>query len=183
MPPSSPEKNSIPFTREITDVYTAQQNYGKGIHTSKSIIESGSTDGSFNRGTIHRELFSITYRINSTDIYSPQSSSSSGVDTPPDTMITSAVDKNGHPVMSPPYSTRSEFAPITFTFTGTDNKGIAGFECSFNGSPFSSCTSSVRYTNFQIVPEHNIFQVRAVDTSGLKDPTPATFTFDSLPYG
>ena len=145
---------------------------GKLTHVTEDqpidIMKANLQNGSFNRGTIHRELFSITYRINSTDIYSPQSSSSSGVDTPPDTMITSAVDKNCHPVMSPPYSTRPEFVPITFTFTGTDNKDIAGFECSFNGSLLSSCTSSVRYTNFQIVQNITYFKLEQLIHLGSK---------------
>jgi hypothetical protein len=68
---------------------------------------------------------------------------------------------------------------IQFTFSGTDNNNIAGFECSIDNLPFSTCNSPVILNNLASGVQHN-FQVRAIDTSGNKDPTPASFTWTIL---
>ncbi|MEJ5240230.1 MAG: hypothetical protein WHS87_03445 [Anaerolineales bacterium] len=63
----------------------------------------------------------------------------------------------------------------TFTFSGSDDVSVSGFECSLDGSAFSTCTSPKTYTGLSIGNHH--FEVRAVDSSGNVDPTPATFDF------
>ncbi len=64
----------------------------------------------------------------------------------------------------------------SFTFNGTDGgTGVVGFECSFDGAAFTSCTSGVSYTALAD-GSHN-FAVRAVDGVGNKDASPATFTW------
>jgi hypothetical protein len=71
---------------------------------------------------------------------------------------------------------------IRFTFSGTDNNNniaVAGFECSKDHLPFSTCTSPLILNNLASGVQHN-FQVRAIDTSGNKDPTPASFTWRIL---
>jgi YVTN family beta-propeller protein len=95
---------------------------------------------------------------------------------PPDTTITSVVDGNGAPVQN---SGTTLSTSIQFTFTGTSSVGVAGFECSLDGSTFSPCTSPASFNNLAAGVQHN-FQVRAVDISGNRDPTPATFTWDIL---
>jgi len=94
----------------------------------------------------------------------------------PDTTITSAVDGNGAPVQN---SGTTLSTSIQFTFTGTSSVGVAGFECSLDGGTFSHCTSPTGFNNLAAGRQHN-FQVRAVDISGNRDPTPATFTSDIL---
>lgn len=94
----------------------------------------------------------------------------------PDTTITSAVDGNGAPVQN---SGTTLSTSIQFTFTGTSSVGVAGFECSLDGGIFSHCTSPTGFNNLAAGVQHN-FQVRAVDISGNRDPTPATFVWDIL---
>ena len=54
----------------------------------------------------------------------------------------------------------------------------AGFECSLDGGTFSKYTSPVTYENLE-VGDHSV-QVQAIDTSGNKDTTPATFNWKVL---
>ncbi|APV51890.1 hypothetical protein BWI17_20770 [Betaproteobacteria bacterium GR16-43] len=87
---------------------------------------------------------------------------------PPDTMLTYA------PLESP---TTSRDATMTFVST----KPGSTFECSVGPAPFSPCTSPV---TMQGLPEGTYtFRVRAIDTDGLPDPTPAvrTWTIDLPP--
>ena len=94
----------------------------------------------------------------------------------PDTKITSAVDGNGAAVQN---SGTTLSTSIQFTFIGTSSVGVVGFECRFDGSTFSPCTSPASFNNLAAGVQHN-FQVRAVDISGNRDPTPATFTWDTI---
>ncbi|MGA9153958.1 MAG: hypothetical protein WBZ36_25545, partial [Candidatus Nitrosopolaris sp.] len=59
---------------------------------------------------------------------------------------------------------------------------IAGFECSLDGSPFSSCATTnpatISYNN--LAAGQHTFIVRAVDTRGNSDPNPATFSWTVL---
>jgi large repetitive protein len=100
--------------------------------------------------------------------------------TPPDTAITSAVDggnganvENGGTISSSPSSS------ISFTFTGTDDfASVAGYQCSIDGLPAALCKSPVNvFNNNNLAPGNHTFQVRAIDTSGNVDPTPAMFTW------
>jgi hypothetical protein len=91
--------------------------------------------------------------------------------TPPDTSITSAVDGGGGAVASGGSTVSSS---LTVTFIGTDSVGVAGFECSLDGAAFSaaSCTSPTTYTG--LAPGGHTLRVRAKDTAGNLDPTPAS---------
>jgi DNA-binding beta-propeller fold protein YncE len=91
----------------------------------------------------------------------------------PDTTITSAVDGNGAVVQS---GGTTFSMTIKFSFTGSAGTNpVAGFECSLDNGIFSPCSSSSTLTN--LAAGKHIFEVRAVDTSGNKDPTPASFTW------
>ncbi len=92
--------------------------------------------------------------------------------TAPDTSITSATDHKGNAVLS---SGMTHSPLMTFIFTGTDNVGVAGFQCSLDGSVFSACTSPVTYDKLK--NGNHTFQVRAVDTSGNIDPSPMSFSW------
>ena len=63
----------------------------------------------------------------------------------------------------------------SFAFTGTDDQGVARFECSLDGAPFATCVSPQSYTGL-ITGEHT-FQVRAVDGADQVDGTPASYTW------
>ena len=92
--------------------------------------------------------------------------------TPPDTIISSAVDGKNSLVTNNGTTTSDS---ITFTFNGTDNVGVVSFECSLDNLAFSACTSSKTYPNLS-AGDH-VFKVRAKDVAGNVDPTPATFSW------
>jgi hypothetical protein len=102
------------------------------------------------------------------------------VDTvPPDTLIDSATDGNNITLTD---GTDTESTSITFTFSGTDTSieegeevGINHFECSVDGSPFSTCTSPVQYDN--IAAGSHIVEIRTEDNAGNLDPSPSSFTW------
>ncbi|MCC6327391.1 MAG: PxKF domain-containing protein [Acidobacteria bacterium] len=84
------------------------------------------------------------------------------VDTaPPDTTITG----------NPTNPTNSTSAAFTFT----SNETPVTFACSLDGSAFTVCTSPQSYAGLALGP--HTFQVRATDTAGNTDPTPASYTW------
>ena len=92
---------------------------------------------------------------------------------PPDTTISSAVDRNGATITN---GSTTFSSSIRFTFSATAGTNpIAGFECNLDNSAFSSCSSPATLTNLA-VGKHT-FQVRAVDTLGNRDSTPASFSW------
>ncbi len=83
---------------------------------------------------------------------------------PPNTSITS---QPGSPTAS---------TSATFSFTGTDNVGVTGYEVSLDNSAFVAATgTSQTYTSLS--DGSHTFQVRARDAAGNADPTPASFTW------
>jgi len=91
-----------------------------------------------------------------------------GDTTAPETSITSAD-----------LGTTNDNTP-TFTFSGTDEAGVTGFECRVyaSGSPapaFSSCASP--YTTATLSDGNYVFEVRAKDAAGNVDATPASDSF------
>jgi NHL repeat len=92
--------------------------------------------------------------------------------TPPDTIITSAIDGNGVTVANDS-STLSTTIHIAFKGIGNN---IVDFQCSLDGTKFSSCSSPFTANNLQAGMQHN-FEVRAVDSFGNKDATPAVFSW------
>jgi YVTN family beta-propeller protein len=98
---------------------------------------------------------------------------------PPNTTIESAIaDGDGDNILD----TGETFSrSIEFTFTGEDNiddPSQLTFECRLDSTEeqdFAACTSPQEYTDLGF-GEHT-FEVRAVDTSGNIDPSPASFTW------
>ncbi|MGC1931838.1 MAG: hypothetical protein WA667_22950 [Candidatus Nitrosopolaris sp.] len=99
----------------------------------------------------------------------------------PATLITSAVDGNGVTLQNGTGTTLS--TSVKFTFTGSGVNSIASFECSLDGNPFSTCATmnpgTVSYNNLVAGQQHT-FAVRAVDTQGIIDPHPVTFSWTIL---
>ncbi|GIW01864.1 choice-of-anchor D domain-containing protein [Roseiflexus sp.] len=87
--------------------------------------------------------------------------------TPPDTSI-----------LSGPTGTISATS-VTFTFTSTES--VSTFQCRLNTGSFASCTSPHTITG--LTHGSQTFEVRAIDSVGNIDPTPAsrTWTVDTQP--
>lgn len=90
---------------------------------------------------------------------------------PPDTAITAGP--------SDPTTATS----ATFSFSATaGERGIGGFACSLDGAPYITCSSPTVYSGLS--KGAHTFRVRAIDTQGYVDLSPASFTWtvtDQLP--
>jgi hypothetical protein len=93
----------------------------------------------------------------------------------PDTSIVSTVDGNGASV---PSGGTTLSNVITFTFIGTDNQAIAGFECQLDSAGFTPCASPLTYGGLAL--GRHEFAVRAVDNSNNRDGTPALYTWATV---
>ena len=92
--------------------------------------------------------------------------------TPPATVITGSVDGD---IMSLGNGGWTLSQAISFTFMGTDSVGVAGFECSLDSAPRTSCAGSESFRRLSY-GDHT-FQVWATDTSGNADPLGASFAW------
>ncbi len=63
----------------------------------------------------------------------------------------------------------------SFDFTGSGGVGQLGFECELGNAPYRSCSSPKTYKH--LADGKHIFRVRAVDSRGNVDPTPALARF------
>lgn len=93
----------------------------------------------------------------------------------PDTIITFALDDNGAGVANGG-TTLSNSIHITFKGIG-DN--IVGFQCRLDGSAFSSCNTPFIATHLKAGVQYH-FEVRAVNSLGNRDATPATLAWSVL---
>jgi hypothetical protein len=84
------------------------------------------------------------------------------IEAPPDTTAPETTIDSGPPVV-----TSSTGASFTFSAS----KPNSTFECSLDGAPFAGCTSPRQYTG--LASGSHQFRVRARDTAGNVDPTPA----------
>jgi hypothetical protein len=84
--------------------------------------------------------------------------------TPPDTKI----------VKGPPKKTHKRTAKFKFTATEAGST----FQCKMDRKPFKPCSSPKKYKKLR--PGKHVFQVRAIDSSGNVDPTPAKRKFTVL---
>ena len=82
---------------------------------------------------------------------------------PPDTTITAG----------PEGKTKKKTA--SFTFSGTDARAVASFQCKLDDGSFEACSSPKTYSGLK--KGSRTFSVRAVDAAGNVDPTPATRTW------
>src|SRR5207302_9260212 len=81
--------------------------------------------------------------------------------TPPDTIITAA----------PPALSNSRSASFSFTAT----EAGSSFACRLDASAFTACASPQSYSGR--ADGSHTFPVRATDTAGNTDPTPASYTW------
>ncbi|MEK6277911.1 MAG: hypothetical protein AABM29_07860 [Actinomycetota bacterium] len=88
--------------------------------------------------------------------------------TSPDTTIDSG----------PPATTTSTSPDFTFSST---EPACGTFQCQLDGAGFSSCTSPKSFSG--LAPGTHLFEVKAVDSFGNEDPTPAQSTFTIVSSG
>ena len=109
----------------------------------------------------------------------PPSSPPPGGSTPP-------TGPGPTPVSSPPDTTIDSgptgiigMSSATFVFHGSDTNDT--YQCSLDGVPWAACTSPLQYTS--LANGSHTFQIRAINTAGEADPTPAesTWTVDTTP--
>jgi YVTN family beta-propeller protein len=172
------------FDPDNNKIYVANQghNFGAGAGNTLSVID-GSSDSIVDNIVIPGPSpVGLAFDSHNRDIYVTNFGSNeqpgntltilSITSNVPDTIITSSIDGNGAPVADGG-STLSTIIQIAFKGIGNN---IAGFQCSIDGSKFSACSSPFTVSNLQAGVQHN-FEVRAVDTSGNKDGTPATLSW------
>ena len=130
---------------------------------------------------VHRNIYVTNYHSNEAP-GNTASVISTSTTSPPNTVISSAIDGNNNPVQN---GSSTVSTSIAFHVTATPGSNpIAGFQCSLDASHFSTCATdtnpgTVSYNNLGAGQQHT-FKVRAVDTEGNKDPTPATFIWTIL---
>lgn len=93
-----------------------------------------------------------------------------------------AIDPMGPGTPTNPTTSTS----ATFTFGGTDSFApnvIASFECALDTPTFTACPSASPVTYNSLALGSHTFQVRAVDTAGNVDPSPASFTWNIVTNG
>jgi streptogramin lyase len=156
-------------TDSSNNVYVADYNAGR--------VSKFTSDGNFITGWDAPSAYGVAVDplgnvyvssgFDNIQVYAP-----TAVSNPPHTIITSAVDGSGATITNAG-STFSSSIRFTFIATAGTNP-VAGFECSIDNSAFSSCSSPATLTSLAV--GKHIFQVRAVDTLGNRDPTPASFS-------
>ncbi|PWU79028.1 MAG: hypothetical protein DLM72_19475 [Candidatus Nitrosopolaris wilkensis] len=184
---------NVPSGTKITVTGKLTDNAGAGV-AGKSITFTGNgagnlisvitnPDGTFSATGISPNTVATGWTVQAhfagDSVYAPADSGVQSYNTvrttpiPPDTTITQAADGNGVTIANVSTTFSSS---IRFTFTATAGTNpVASFECNLDNRAFSPCSSPNTLTNLA-VGKHT-FQVRAVDTSGNKDPTPASFSW------
>jgi len=179
-----PDPTGVGFDTDNGIVYVGNQgaNYVSLINGTNNLVIDNVTVG---QGPVtpvydpvHRNVYVTNFNSNEAP-GNTVSVISTRPPAPPNTLITSAIDGNNNPVQN---SGSTVSTSITFRVSATPGSNpIAGFECSLDLSQFSTCATNtnpttVSYNNLAAGQQHT-FKVRAVNTLGNKDPTPATFTW------
>jgi YVTN family beta-propeller protein len=178
--------SAISFAPTNGDLYVANSG-GNGGNTV-SVIDT-STNKVIDTIPVGNTPEGIAFNPNNRDMYVTNAgdntvyviATTTPIQPPTATTITPAIDSNGYLVQNGG-STVSR--SITFQVTADPGTNpIAGFECSLDVSPFSTCATTnpgrVSYNNLAAGQQHS-FEVKAVDRAGNKDPNPATFTWTIL---
>ena len=164
--PTNPTaSNSAAFTFHGTDIG------GSGVASFECKLDLGS----FAACTSPKSYTSLadgshTFQVRATD-------NAGNVDTTPAsfTWVVDATAPDTSILTNPTNPTNS--ATGTFTFNGNDGTGVGGltFECKLDSSTFAACTSPKSYTGLS--DGSHTFQVRAIDSLGNTDPSPASYTW------
>jgi YVTN family beta-propeller protein len=182
-----PDPTGVGFDADNGVIYVGNQgsNYVSLIDGSSNQVTGTITVGSGPVTPVYDQVHHNVYVTNYNSNGAPGNTVSvisTTPPTPPNTLITSAIDGNNNPVQN---SGSTISTSITFQFSATPGSNpISGFECSIDASQFSTCgtntnPTTVSYNNLAAGHQHT-FKVRAVVSAENKDPTPATFTWTIL---
>jgi hypothetical protein len=124
-----------------------------------STLTAGSQSGTANvSATLDNETATTTVTIQPQTLAGPAADS-----VPPETAITNTRIKK-------------KKGKATFEFATQPVEEGALFQCKLDGGAFESCPNAKKYKNLK--RGDHTFQVRAIDTAGNIDPTPAQLTFE-----
>jgi YVTN family beta-propeller protein len=184
-----PDPTGVGFDADNGVIYVGNQgsNYVSLIDGSSNQVTGTITVGSGPVTPVYDQVHHNVYVTNYNSNGAPGNTVSvisTTPPTPPNTSITSAIDGNNNPVQN---SGSTISTSITFQVSATPGSNpISGFECSLDNSAFSTCgantnpnSGTVSYNNLGAGQQHT-FKVRAADTQGNKDPSPATFSWTIL---
>ena len=181
-----PDPTGVGFDADNGVIYVGNQgsNYVSLIDGSSNQVTGTITVGSGPVTPVYDQVHHNVYVTNYNSNGAPGNTVSviSTTPTTPNTSITSAINGNNNLVQN---SGSTISTSITFQVSATPGSNpISGFECSIDASQFSTCgnntnPTTVSYNNLAAGHQHT-FKVRAVDSAGNKDPTPATFTWTIL---
>jgi large repetitive protein len=76
-------------------------------------------------------------------------------------------------LLATPVAPAASIVPTSASFELSSTESGSTFECSLDGAPFTACTTPL--TIDSIAPGDHVFAVRAIDTAGNVDPTPASY--------
>jgi hypothetical protein len=160
---TSPADGSLSASASITVAGTAEP--GAVVEVFDGVVSKGvttaGTGGAWSKPLTGLADGSHTFTARATDAAGNESPLSSARAI---TVDTSAPETT---IGSGPADPTSETS-ADFVFTADE---FATFECSLDGSPFTACSSPQSYV--ALSPGAHVFEVRARDTAGNHDPTPA----------
>jgi hypothetical protein len=106
--------------------------------------------------------------------YTAKASDNAGNISPSSNAVTVVVDTTAPntTLVSTPQNPTSQ-TDATFEFSGSEAGST--FQCRLDGAPFAACTSPQNYS--ALAEGSHTFEVRAVDTAGNADPSPASYTW------
>jgi len=162
------------FTNDSTPLVsgTAEPNSTVTVYIDSSSVGTTSADGSGNWNfNVPSALGDGSHTAKST---ATDGSGNTSVDSNTNTFTVDTTGPNTTITSNPTNPTNSTSA--SFDFTGSDaGAGVASFECQLDSGGFSACTSTQSYTGLS--DGSHTFDVRAIDTLGNTDPSPASYTW------
>ncbi|MBN1960687.1 MAG: hypothetical protein JW841_07050 [Deltaproteobacteria bacterium] len=183
--PSTTITSAYPDTAQTTQkdinfYFSASSNYGIAnfeceLDNSGYSVCSNINPGSFSYSSLSygEHVFRVRAKDNNGN-YDPQ---------PPEyrwnivTTITDSQSPETYLNSTPASSSTNTYA--YFSFSGSDNIQVTGFDCRLDSEPFAPCgdgsSNSIDYYSLQ--PGTHYFAVRAIDSSNNVDNSPSTFTW------
>jgi YVTN family beta-propeller protein len=171
-----PDPTGVGFDADNGIVYVGNQgaNYVSLINGTNNMVIGNVTVG---QGPVtpvydpvHRNVYVTNFNSNEAP-GNTVSVISTRPPTPPNTMITSAIDGNNNPVQNAGSTSSNK---ITFQLTSSGGTPPITFQCSLDNSAFSNCASTLTYTN--LASGQHTAQFRATDSTALQGPS-VSFTW------